>query len=128
MPNQQTKAENQKLEREVGRIVAGGHTDLQKARIAATNQLRTLIRAKNEGIDMSKPEEKKEAKTHDKKYSDDNLFILVEEMLIEGKITEEEHTYITTLKGLIKGTEASEKNWLDLLKKYTADEPYILNG
>jgi hypothetical protein len=54
-----------KINYEIGRIVAGGFYDLQEMRLSTMNQLRGLVRIRNEDIDLSSPEAKKEEKEYD---------------------------------------------------------------
>jgi len=109
--------------RAVGRIVAGGFYDHQDVRQAEMNRIRDVIRKKNEGIDLSQPEPKKDKKKFSKEYADEKLVPLLARMLKEGKITPEEHKYISdTLRVLVEARKQEEK-YKRLMLRYAQTEP-----
>ena len=114
--------ENQNFLREIGRIVAGGYYDYQQVRLAAMNRLRGVVRTKNEGIDLSAPEEKKKEKNFDKKYADNNIFVLLGEMKMDGRIDDEEYEYVSKLQDLFITAAKMEKGWKDVMNEYIKTE------
>lgn len=106
----------------IGRIVAGGYYDYQEVRLSSMNRLRGIVRTKNEGIDLTTPEIKKEEKTFDKKYSDEKIFPLLGEMKERGKIGEEEYRYVSKLEVLFNGSQKLEKDWKDIMMQYIVTE------
>jgi len=108
---------------ELGYIVIGAYYDYQEIRIGLTNRVRCLIRQKIEGIDVSKPEDKKEEdeKKYDKKYKDENLHELV--IQNKNKFSETEYEYITSLIEGLKNTEKLENGYKKQMQIYVTSEP-----
>ena len=107
--------------RELGRIVAEAYYDYQDIRISMMNRLRSVIRRKIEGIPFGEPEKKKEEKRYDKKYSDDNLPILM--MSVEDEMTDEEKAYVMKILELAKASSRMENEYKKVMLMYIKDEP-----
>jgi len=108
--------------RELGRVVSEGFYDHQQIRIAEMNRVRDVLRKKNEGIAFDEVEEKKEKKTYDEKYKDENLSGLLEQMLIEQKITQEEHDYINNVIILHREALKNEDKYEKLMGQFVSQE------
>jgi len=111
------------LLKELGHIIVGGYYDHQAVRTQVMNRIRDVIRKKNEGIPLSKVEEKKEKKAFDKRYSDKWLPLLLDEMKKSNKMTEEEYEYITKLLEAEKKAHAYEQAYKPLMEQYIKTEP-----
>lgn len=87
------------FDRQVARIAVGAYDDAQEVRIAMLNRVRDIVRKRNEDIPFDEVEEEKdsEEQTYDKKYQDENLPQLIDDMLEENKLTSREHTYLETM-------------------------------
>ena len=112
---------NDEFVRELGRIVAEAYYDHQDIRIAMMNRLRSVIRRKIEGIPFGEPEEKKEQKTYDKKYSDENLPILIQS--VKNEMTAEEKEYVTKILNLAKISNDMENEYKKVMLAYIKNEP-----
>jgi len=108
--------------KELGRIVAGAYYDHQSVRISSMNRMRDVIRKKNEGIPFDKVEEKKEKKTYSKEYQDKNLPILLKQMLEEKKLTEKEYDYIRRILEVTKEAKKNEDDYKKLMFEYIETE------
>lgn len=91
------------MRRALGRLLTNTYYNFQGIRIAFMNQIRDIVRKKNEGIAFDEVEEKKEEKSFDKKYNDSNLLSLVQKLLEDKKITREEYDYFYECFSLIEG-------------------------
>ena len=111
-----------KMLRELGRIVAGAYYDHQAIRIALMNRIRDLIRKKNEGIPFDQVEKKKEKKTFSKEYQDKNLPALLEKMLKEKKLSEKEYDYIKRILEVTKKAMKNENDYKKLMLEYIEGE------
>lgn len=109
--------------REAGRIIAGGHAGHQNVRKGEMNRIRNLVRHKNEDIPFDQPEEKKEARTFDKKYRDANLPKLIKEMFAADKLTGEERDYLWKALELAKKASSLEQSYKGPMKKFVSTEP-----
>ena len=106
--------------RKYARIVAGAYDDAQDIRKSMANRVRDLIRKKNEDIPFDEKEEKKEEKSFDKKYKDDNLPDLIEQMREEGKLTKREFQYLAKMldtQAKAKEVENHYKRMMDVVKE-----------
>lgn len=100
---------------ELGKIASDGHDIYQSIRIAQNSRVRDIVRKKIEGIPLDQPEEKKEVKKYDKKFKDENILKFLDELISEGKITDEEKQYIWKLLDIAKETSKTEKKYKDLM-------------
>jgi len=117
------KMNEEKMLREIGRIVAGAYYDHQSVRTASMNRIRDVIRARVEGIDKSKPEAKKEKKSFDKKYADENLPKFLDELLAKQKLTNEEHEYLIRFLELAQNALKLENQYKTFMLQYVETEP-----
>lgn len=108
-----------------GSIIAGGYEDIQNVRKGMMNQVRALVRRRNEGIPYGAPEVKKEKgeKTFDKKYSDARLPELIETMSEQDKFTSEETAYLKKALGLFQKVASVEKGFKNPMEKFAEAEP-----
>ncbi len=93
------------LKGELLRIAVNLYYDYQDIRIKSLNRIRNIVRKTNEGIDFHEVEEKKETKTFDKKYTDDNLDGIMDQLCLEDKITDRDYQYFHGCQELITGPE-----------------------
>ena len=107
---------------ELGRVVAEGFYDHQHVRIAEMNRVRDVLRKKNEGIAFDQVEEKKEEKTYDEKYKDENLPLLLEQMLSEGKLMQDERDYINNILTLHVEALKNEYKYEKLMSAFVSQE------
>jgi len=114
--------EKDKFLQSIGRIIAGGFYDYQEVRLSAMNRLRGIVRAKNEDIDLTMPEQKKGEKTYDTKYSDATIFPLLHEMKATKTINEKEYTYVVKLEDLFTQSHKLEKEWIRVMDEYIKTE------
>jgi len=122
IPNDETK-----LKFEAGNVVTGSYYDHQEVRIAAMNRIRNIIRRKLEGIGMIETEAKKEKeKTYEKKYTDKQLFDLLDKAVKSGKILSKEHEYIEKILNVEKKAEVFESECKLLMAEFVEDEPIYL--
>lgn len=98
------------MRKALGRLLTNTYYNFQGIRIAFMNQMRDVVRKVNEGIAFDEVEEKKEEKSHDKKYNDANLLPLMETLLLEEKISQEEYEYFHECFALIEGFELNKMN------------------
>lgn len=119
--------EKQDVMREVGRLVTGGYYDHQEIRIKEWNRIRDILRKTNEGIDMSKPEEKQKEKTYAEKYKDTNIPFLLKDMLADGKLDQEEFDYIERTLKILKEAEKYEEHHKVLMEQYISREEIWIN-
>jgi len=96
-----------------GNLLILGHLQMQETRKALMNDIRGLIRHKNEGIPFNIVELKKEKKKikFDKKYADDNLPNILEDLKVKGKITDSEHDYLKKHLDRVNGIKRTEKSY-----------------
>jgi len=115
---------NETFLREIGRILAGGYYDLQGIRLGIMNRLREVIRLKNEGLDASTREKKKEPdeKALGEEYSDKKLPELLTEMKATGKLNDKEYGYVIRLQTLLKLAKNLEKEYLSFMNEYISGE------
>jgi len=119
--------EESQILQDLGRIIVGAYYDYQEVRKAAMNRIRNLLRIRNEGIDISKPEGKKLKKNRfSKEYQDKNIPKLMERMVAEGKLTEEERAYISETMRIFREARNLERSCVPLMRKY-AEMAYIWN-
>jgi hypothetical protein len=125
-----TKEEEETFLRQIGRVVAGAYYDYQGVRLRSMNQVRALIRAKREGLDLSKPEAVKEWDGFDEEqppmgteYADAKLWKLVEEMKDSGELTEEEFEYLKRLEETVHVAVSMEDGWEHIMRDYIEAEP-----
>lgn len=109
--------------REIGRLVAGGYYDYQETRIASANRLRSIVRARVEGIDRNTPEKKKDEKSHDNKYNDANIATSLDNLMEEGKISEAESKYLKNTLELLKESKKLEVKYQKAMMDYVITEP-----
>jgi len=107
--------------RELGRIITGAYYDYQEVRKAMMGRLRALIRRKVEGIPLGQPDEKKEEKSYDKKYADENLPLLILE--IRDELTDKEYEYIDNVFKLAKLSNKMEQEYKKMMLYYINNEP-----
>lgn len=91
------------LRRQMGRAITNLYNSFQDLRKNAMNQIRDIVRKKNEGIAFDEVEEKKEKKEFDKKYKDNNLDEIAQQLLEQGKFTKEEFDFFSECRSLVKG-------------------------
>lgn len=91
------------FQKELLRISLNLYYGYQGLRIKSMNKIRDIVRKTNEGIPMNTVEAKKEHKTFDKKYSDNQLNKTMEHLLLEDKITPEDLDYYYECRNLIDG-------------------------
>jgi hypothetical protein len=104
-------------------MTATAFYEMQEMRISQMNMIRDIIRRKDLGIAFNEVEKKQEEKTYDKDYADKLLKDRIKAMFKQGKFTEAEATYVTTLLENIKKIEEQEKSYGKLLAIYVKDEP-----
>jgi len=119
--------EESQILQDLGRIIVGAYYDYQEVRKATMNRIRNLLRIQNEGIDISRREDKKPMEERfSKEYQDRNIPKLLNRMVDEGKLTEEERTYISETMRIFKEARNLERSCRPLMQKY-AEMTYIWN-
>jgi len=111
-----------KFDQNLSRIAVGAYQDMQEMRKASMNRVRDIVRKKNEDIPFDQTEEEKEDRSFDKKYKDENLPELIQQMHDEGKLTEREFEY---LESMLQAGQQAEKleNEYNKVMEITAAEP-----
>lgn len=85
---------NSQIIREVGRVIAGAYYDMQEIRLSNMNRIRGIVRAKVEGISQTEPESKKEKKTYESKYTDEEVIKMINSLEKVGNTTKDEADFI----------------------------------
>jgi len=106
----------------IGRIVAGAYYDMQQVRISTKNRIRDVIRKNIEGIDFDKVEKKKEEKSFEKKYKDEELFRLWDKLLADKKIDKEEYNYVLKCWKISNESEKIERKYKTAMREYILNE------
>jgi len=114
--------EEKEFMRELTRIVAEAYYDYQDIRISMMNRLRSIVRKKIEGLPLfGENEKKKDIKTFDKKYSDENLPLLI--LSVKTELTEKEKEYINKIIELAKTSSDIEKDYKKVMLMHIKNEP-----
>jgi len=108
-------------------LAVGGYYDHQKLRQAHMNRVRDLIRKKNEGLPFDKTEKKKETKKFDKKYRDENLSALLDDMTKRGLLTGDEIGNIQKLLRIAKAEKSLEEQYKPIVKWWVEKHPAYIN-
>ena len=124
----QTSTESEKVgskfDQNLARIAVGAYDDAQETRKAMMNRVRDIVRKKNEGISFDEVEEEKEDRSYDKKYRDENLPDLVEEMKDSGKLTDREYNYLEKMLEAGQKAEQIENQYKDVMDITGAESVY----
>lgn len=107
---------------ELGKLAIEGYYDYQQIRISQKNRIRDIVRRKVEGIPLDKPEEKKEDKTYDNKFKDENLDKFLNDLMADEKITDIERQYILKLYKTSSDIESVERQYKGLMEDYLRHE------
>ncbi|KKK88508.1 hypothetical protein LCGC14_2742470 [marine sediment metagenome] len=82
------------LKQVIMRLSALGYEEIQDVRKKLMNQVRDILRKKDQDIAFDAVEDKKEKKTYDDKYKDSKLPKFLKSLMDEGKILKEEGHYL----------------------------------
>lgn len=96
---------NNDFRNELMRIAVNLYYDYQDIRIKSLNRIRDIVRKKNEGFAFNEREEKKTEKTFDKKYTDDKLDSIMDQLRLEDQISERDYQYFHNCQELLTGPE-----------------------
>ena len=128
------RTDNERIfDRHVTRIAAGAYKDFQEVRISARNQVRDVVRKRNEGIPFDETEDEKEDRDYDREYRDENLPELIDEMHDDGKFTDHEVRYTNRLlenAQIAARMEAEYESMMELAEKEPIYKFYLqhVNG
>ncbi len=82
------------LKQVIMRLNGLGYEEIQDVRKKLMNQIRDILRKKDQDIDFDEVEDKKEKKAYDNKYKDSKLQVLLKQLIDNGKILKEEGRYL----------------------------------
>lgn len=111
--------EQKNLQLELGQIMAAKYDDFQQVRLSAFNRARNVIFRKDKGIDYRELQEKKKKTEQEtewlKEYTDDKLPKKIGELLLSGKLNQEEAGYIDEMLKQLEEAKLMEKRSKDQL-------------
>lgn len=102
------ESKNDSLTFDVLEIYTSAYDGSQGIRKIAWNQIRAILRRRNENLPAHQRERKKRQKNYGKEYKDNKLLRLMELMFAEGKLTKQEHEKIMGAIALAKEAASSE--------------------
>ncbi len=109
--------------RELAGIALIGYYDYQGIRKASMNRIREVVRRKNEGIPFDVTEAKKEQRSFDRRYKDEKLGAIIEQMQEEGRLSASELRYLTKIIVVAKAARRVEDRYVPLIEAYLPVEP-----
>jgi len=110
--------------KELGRIVAGAYYDHQQVRITEMHRVRDIIRKKIEGIKAGEVEKKKDkSEKFQNKFKDREIPKYLNQLIMEGELTEKERDYITRVLKVHKDAEKHEEEYKKLMMEFVENEP-----